>query len=102
MKRNEEIANILFFRTDKTIENSLFDGTQEARLKKRNNYEKIKNFFTSDPKFTINLIITILTSSLVAAIFTISLTNNKSSNKVDTNESNISIKAKKWLLLEKI
>ena len=66
----------MFFRTDRTINNSLFTSEQQARVKKRTRLGKIKSFFVRDPKFTINLIVTILTSSLVAAILTLALTNN--------------------------
>lgn len=85
LNRGEDIGNLLFFRTDKTLQSTMFNGVQEARIKKRTRFEKFKAFFLSDPKFTLNLIASILTSSLVAAILTIYI----SGKVIKSDEGNI-------------
>ncbi|WP_187326953.1 dCTP deaminase domain-containing protein [Martelella lutilitoris] len=66
IKQGEELANLMFIRTDSTIKASLFQHQQSAKFKERGRFSRIIRFFSRDPKYTLNLIITILTSGVVA------------------------------------
>jgi len=88
IKRGTSIASGVFFRTDRTVNSSNVVSEQVARSTKLGNVTKIIYFFSSDPKYTVNLIVTALTSSLVAAfvawqLSTASIEDSPISNKTE-------------------
>ena len=77
LKRKEVIANLMFFRTDTTIQSPIFEKKQTARIKTKSPLSKIAEFFASDMKYTLSLFVTILTSSVVAVVLTLILTSER-------------------------
>lgn len=67
----KKVASAIFFRTDRTITASLPSPRQDVVEKRRGTIVRVKEFFLSDPKFTLNLIVTALTSSLIATLITL-------------------------------
>lgn len=90
IKKGASIASAIFFRTDKTINSSDVKHEQIALPKKRSLFVRVVNFFSSDPKYTINLIVTALTSSLVAALVTWQISTQViNSSSVQKNTTNV-------------
>jgi dUTPase len=67
----KKIASAIFFRTDRTITASLPSPREDVIAKRRGSLTRFKDFLLSDPKFTLQLVVTALTSSVVAALITI-------------------------------
>lgn len=72
--KGQKIASAIFMRTDKTINASIYSNNRAPVPKKRGTMAKVYSFFADDKKYTINLIATTLTSSLIAVLFTLYIT----------------------------
>ncbi len=93
IKVGEEIGNLILFRTDSTLNSAMHKQEQTSKVKEVSSLEKIKKFFISDMKYTINLIVTILTSSIVTFFMTMYFikdqkTNNDNHIKIQKNVKN--------------
>jgi deoxycytidine triphosphate deaminase len=67
LQKGQKIASAIFMRTDKTINASIYNNNRVPVPKKRGKLAKMYSFFTDDKKFTITLIASVLSSSLIAA-----------------------------------
>lgn len=67
-KKGEEMANLIFIRTDNTVQSPVERKRQIALPKKKSLSEKVSKFLSEDKKFTVSMIITIFTSGIVACL----------------------------------
>lgn len=85
LKKRQKIASAIFMRTDKTINASIYKNNRTLVKEHRGKLAKAIAFFSNDMKNTVNLIASILCSSLVAALITINAT-SKDNASVSTEQ----------------
>lgn len=73
LQKGQKIASAIFMRTDRTINASIYTNSRSSVQKKMGFIKKTWAFFASDIKYTVGLIVTILTSSTVAAFLSMYL-----------------------------
>jgi len=66
-----KLGSAIFFRTERTLSAKLPLSSKAVNIKRKGRFESIIGFISSDPKFFIREILTVLTSSLMASIVTV-------------------------------
>jgi len=70
INQGDELGNLVFMRTERTLDRQLFPDEQAAKVKSRTWFGRTMKFFSADPRFTLNWIAMIVSSSLTAAVVT--------------------------------
>lgn len=70
LKSGEKLASAIFFRTDRTITSPLFFNEDSVNTRNKTILNKITSFIKQDPKFIVSQFLMLISSSLVAALFT--------------------------------